>query len=418
MVKRNPNIAKLNAGYLFPEIHRRRMAFLKKNPDAKIISLGIGDTTEAISPHIANGLMQFSKDLGTPSGYSGYGAEQGNLELRQKIRERFYNLAVDTDEIFISDGAKCDIGRLQTLFGNHCKMSVQDPSYPAYVDTGVISGQTGFYNIDLNQYEGIEYLKCTPENHFFPKSLKPTDLIYFCSPNNPTGAVATKEQLQKLVDFAKKNRSIIIFDAAYAPYLQDEKLPKSIYEIPGAKEVAIELGSFSKIAGFTGVRLGWSVVPEALEYEDGTKVKKDWNRLISTFFNGASNIAMHGGLAALSDEGFLEMRKMMDFYLENARLIKETLVKLGIEVHGGQIPYIWAKFPNRNSWDVFEYLLEKAHLVCTPGSGFGPAGEGFVRFSAYGKRENIIEACKRLKEHLGFFTREQEKEKTLPTFLK
>lgn len=400
MVKRNPNLAKLNAGYLFPEIHRRRTLFLEKNPSIKLISLGIGDTTEPISSHIADGLMQFSKNLATPTGYSGYGAEQGNQDLRKKIVTHFYPSTITSDEIFISDGAKCDIGRLQTLFGSFCNMSVQDPSYPAYVDTSVITGKTGHYNQEFCQYEGIEYLKCTPENNFFPDSLKKTDLIYFCSPNNPTGAVATKKQLKCLVDFAKENNSIIIFDAAYAPYIQDKDLPKSIYEIEGASQVAIELGSFSKIAGFTGIRLGWCVIPEDLVYEDGTQVKNDWNRLICTFFNGASNIAMHGGLAALSEIGLLEMRNMMDFYLENARIIKETLISLGIEAHGGKIPYIWAKFPGKKSWDVFEYLLQKAHIVCTPGSGFGPSGESFIRFSAYGKRENILEACERLKKYL------------------
>lgn len=400
MVKRNENLAKLNAGYLFPEIYKRKLAFLKKNPDAKIISLGIGDTTEPLSKHITNELVRFSQNLGTVAGYSGYGAEQGLQTLRQKIADRFYHSHISSDEIFISDGAKCDIGRLQTLFGKDVTMSVQDPSYPAYVDTGVIIGQTGNYNSDLNQYEKISYLKCTPENDFFPDLANAvrTDLIYFCSPNNPTGAVATKDQLKELVAFAKKNRSIIIFDAAYALYIRDQNLPKSIYEIEGAKDVAIEIGSFSKIAGFTGVRTGWTVIPKELKYDDGHLVKNDWNRLISTFFNGASNIAMHGAFGALSDEGMDEMRHMMDYYLENARLVRETLQELHITIYGNETPYTWAEFPGQNSWDVFEYLLEKAHILTTPGIGFGPAGNGFIRFSAYGHRENILEACYRLKE--------------------
>lgn len=401
MVKRNINLAKLNAGYLFPEIHKRKIAFLKENPNAKVISLGIGDTTEALSPHITDGLVKFSKGLGTNKGYSGYGQEQGSLELREKISRKIYQEQIKPDEIFISDGAKCDIGRMQTLFGSSATIAVQDPSYPAYVDTSVITGQTGSFDSTTSQYKGISYLTCIPENHFFPdlKEAKRTDLIYFCSPNNPTGATATKEQLKNLISFAKANHSIIIFDAAYSFYIKDSNLPKSIYEIEGAKEVAIEISSFSKIAGFTGVRLGWSVIPEELKYDDGTSIKNDWNRLISTFFNGASNIAMNGGIAALSDEGMQEMTQMIDYYLENAHLIRKTLNEVGIVTYGQNSPYVWAKFPNQNSWDVFTHLLEKLHLVSTPGSGFGPAGNEFIRFSAYGHRDTIIEACARLRNN-------------------
>lgn len=398
MVKRNENLAKLKSGYLFPEINRRKKAFLEKNPGVNIISLGIGDTTEPISPFITNSLTQFAKGLGTPSGYSGYGDEQGSIAFREKIADKIYNFAVTPDEIFISDGAKCDIGRLQTLFGSSATVAVQDPSYPAYVDTSVITGKTDGYDETFKQYKGITYLKCTPDNNFFPdlENTNKTDLIYFCSPNNPTGAVASKEQLEKLVLFAKKNGSIIIFDAAYSLYIRDHNLPRSIYEIPGAKDVAIEINSFSKIAGFTGVRLGWSVIPESLKYEDGTSVRNDWNRLISTFFNGASNLAVAGGMAALTDIGMQEMNEMMDYYLENARIIRNTLKELDLQTYGQDTPYIWTKFEGQNSWDVFEYLLENAHIVCTPGSGFGPGGEGFVRFSAYGHRDNVLEACNRL----------------------
>jgi LL-diaminopimelate aminotransferase len=398
MVKRNENLAKLKGGYLFPEINRRKKAFLDKNPNVKIISLGVGDTTEPISKTVTEALQTFAKGLGTKDGYSGYGFEQGSLGIREKIADKIYNHRIKPDEIFISDGAKCDIGRIQTLFGKDTTMAVQDPSYPAYVDTSVIIGQTKEYDNDLNQYRGITYLKCTPENNFFPelsKELK-TDLIYFCSPNNPTGAIATKSQLVELVSFAKANHSIIVYDAAYALYIKDTNLPKSIYEIPGAKEVAIEISSFSKIAGFTGVRLGWSVIPEELIFDDGSSVKNDWNRLISTFFNGASNIAVAGGMAALTDTGIKEMHETINYYLENASIIRNTLKELNIEIYGQDSPYIWAKFPGQNSWDVFEHLLENAHIICTPGSGFGPGGEGFIRFSAYGHRENIQEACKRL----------------------
>lgn len=400
MVKRNENIAKLQGGYLFPEIHRRKMAFLKEHPEAKIISLGIGDTTEPLSQHITTGLNSFVKGLGTLDGYAGYSAEQGSLLLRERIADKIYHSHITPEEIFISDGAKCDIGRLQILFGPHVTIAVQDPSYPAYVDTSVITGQTGIYQKDHSQYAGITYLKCTPENDFFPdlQNYPRTDLIYFCSPNNPTGATATKEQLKNLVNFAKHNRSILIFDAAYAFYIKDPHLPKSIYEIEGAKEVAIEINSFSKNAGFTGVRLGWCVIPEELKYEDGQSVKHDWNRLISTFFNGASNIAVHGGTTALSDQGIHEMTQMVDFYLENANLIRKTLKKKGIATYGQHSPYVWAKFPGQNSWDTFNYFLEKLHILSTPGLGFGPAGNEFIRFSAYGHRPAILEACDRLKK--------------------
>jgi len=400
MVTRNANLGKLKSGYLFPEMNRRKKAFLEKNPDANIISLGIGDTTEPLFPFITESIAQFAKGLGTKSGYSGYGFEQGSLIFREKIAEKIYNFNIEPDEIFVSDGAKCDIGRLQTLFGSSVTVAVQDPSYPAYVDTSVITGKTADFDDSLNQYKGITYLKCTPENNFFPdlSNTARTDLIYFCSPNNPTGAVATKKQLAELVAFAKQNKSIIIFDAAYSLYIKDKNLPRSIYEISGAKDVAIEINSFSKIAGFTGVRLGWCVIPENLCYEDGSSVKNDWNRLISTFFNGASNLAVAGGMAALSEKGWQEMHEMMDFYLENAKIISKTLNELNLITYSAETPYIWTKFENQNSWDVFEYLLEKAHIMCTPGSGFGPGGEGFIRFSAYGNRENILEACERLKK--------------------
>ena len=246
-------------------------------------------------------------------------------------------------------------------------------------------------------------MSCQPENNFFPDlaNLPPTDLVYFCSPNNPTGAAATKEQLKQLIDFAKKNRSIIIFDAAYAAFIKDDNLPKSIFEVEGAKEVALEINSFSKMVGFTGVRLGWTIVPEDLKFDDGTPVINDWKRIMSTLFNGSSNIVQHGGLAALDDEGLKEMEQTVDFYLGNARIIKNALNDIGIKTYGGDnSPYIWAQFPSKNSWDVFTDILEKAHVVTTPGSGFGPAGDNFIRFSAFGHREDIEEAVKRLKENL------------------
>lgn len=389
MIKRNPNLAKLKSGYLFPEINKRKQEFLAENSTAKLISFGIGDTTQPIPSSIANALSEAGKKLGTVEGYTGYGPEQGYANLREQIAKKIYRDLVKPSEIFISDGAKCDIGRLQMLFGPQISIAIQDPAYPVYVDGSIMQG-----------IDQIIYMPCKPENHFFPdlENTPRTDLIYFCSPNNPTGAAATKEQLEKLVKFAKANKSIIIFDAAYANYIQDPKLPKSIFEIDGAAEVAIETSSFSKIAGFTGVRLGWTVVPDKLKYEDGSQVKNDWNRLISTLFNGASNIAQHGGLAVLEPNGLIEIEKLTHYYLKNAQHIKSTLESQGLTVYGGtNAPYLWVQFKGRKSWDVFQELMQSYHIVTTPGSGFGPSGEGFIRFTAFGDHKQVVLACERLK---------------------
>lgn len=397
MVKRNAHLAKLEKGYLFPEINKRKNQFLKENPTANIISLGIGDTTKPLSEEIVDHIKHFAISLSTKEGYSGYGPEQGQPELRKKIAETFYNGKISPDEIFISDGAKCDIGRLQVMFGPDVTIAVQDPTYPVYVDTGVILGQTGTYHKEKNHYSGITYMKCAPENDFFPdlETLARTDLIYFCSPNNPTGSVATKDQLTQLVQFAKKNHSIIIFDAAYSEFIQDKALPKSIYEIEGAKEVAIEVNSFSKMAGFTGLRLGWSVVPDALLFEDGFSVKKDWDRMNSTFFNGASNIVQKSGLKVLELKNEA-IDPMVHYYMENASLIRSLFLKFKFPVYGGiHAPFIWVKF-QKKSWDAFDELLNQAHVVTTPGAGFGPQGENFLRFSSFGQRDKVIEAIERL----------------------
>ncbi|CAI6000409.1 unnamed protein product [Closterium sp. NIES-65] len=474
-VKRNHNIGKLQAGYLFPEIARRRRAHLEKHPDAKIISLGIGDTTEPIPDVITAAMAKRAQGLSTPAGYSGYGAEQGEQALRAAICATWYSkLGITEDEVFVSDGAKCDIARLQMMFGADVTMACQDPSYPAYVDTSVMMGQTGLYVPETQQFGNVTYLRCTPENDFFPDlaSAPRTDIIFFCSPNNPTGRAASRQQLQQLVDFARTNGSIIVYDCAYAIYIEDDS-PKSIYEIPGADEVAIETGSFSKYAGFTGVRLGWwplkqarspsmlaspgfvsagpwsqqrcatqtaiqcartltlplfslqppllspqvaietgsfskyagftgvrlgwSVVPAALRYADGHPVRADFNRVTCTCFNGASNVSQAGGLACLSPEGLEAMASLVSFYKENAAILKSTFQSLGFETHGGDnAPYVWVRFPGRSSWDVFAEILEKADIVTTPGSGFGPGGEGFVRASAFGNRANIEEAARRI----------------------
>lgn len=399
-VSRNPNFSKLQAGYLFPEIGRRRNAYLSENPDASIISLGVGDTTMPIPSHICSGLSDGASRLSTKEGYTGYGPEQGVQELREKISQVLYGGSVSANEIFVSDGAKCDISRLQQVFGSAVTIAVQDPSYPVYVDTSVMLGQTGDYNQSTSQFDGIEYMKCDASNGFFPdlSSVKRTDLIFFCSPNNPTGAAATKEQLSELVRFAKKNGSIIVFDAAYAPFINNPSIPTSIFEIEGSREVAIEVNSFSKYAGFTGVRLGWVVVPSELVFSDGFPVRNDFDRVMSTCFNGASNISQSGGLACLDPDGRKEIQGLIDYYLGNAKLLRDTMSDLGYEVFGGtDAPYIWVRFPGRKSWDVFSEILQKAQVVTIPGAGFGPGGEGYLRLSAFAPREACKEACERLR---------------------
>ncbi|XP_021903811.1 LL-diaminopimelate aminotransferase, chloroplastic [Carica papaya] len=400
-VSRNANMAKLQAGYLFPEIARRRAAHMLKYPDAQVISLGIGDTTEPIPQVITSAMAKRAHALSTIEGYSGYGAEQGEKPLRAAIAKTFYgDLGIEEDDIFVSDGAKCDISRLQVVFGSNVTMAVQDPSYPAYVDSSVIMGQTEHFQKEFEKYQNIEYMRCNPENGFFPdlSTTGRTDIIFFCSPNNPTGSCATREQLTQLVQFAKNNGSIIVYDSAYAMYISDDN-PRSIFEIPGAKEVAIETSSFSKYAGFTGVRLGWTVVPKQLLFSNGFPVAKDFNRIVCTCFNGSSNIAQAGGLACLSPEGLEAMLEVIGFYKENTKIIVDTFTSLGFNVYGGKnAPYVWVHFPGQSSWDVFSQILEKTHVVTTPGSGFGPGGEGFIRVSAFGHRDNILEACKRFKQ--------------------
>ncbi len=406
MIERNPHIANLTSGYLFPEISKRRAAFAKEHPEASIISLGIGNTTEPLTPHVVKGLSGEVQALSTPDGYNGYGDETGNTRLREAIASVLYKGMVSADEVFISDGAKCDIGRIQYLFGSKVAVAVQDPAYPVYVDGSVMVGAAGAAKADGSGYEGIVYMPCTAENGFFPDldQVPEHALIYFCSPNNPTGAVATREQLGALVAEARRKGSIIIFDSAYSAFIRDPELPLSIFEIPGARECAIEINSFSKPIGFTGVRLGWSVVPKELCYADGSPVIRDWTRLMTTIFNGASNIAQMGGLASLQGEGVRETRELTDYYLANAALIRKTLTgpnfkAAGVEVFGGDnAPYVWVRFPGRKSWDVFDQILNTCHVVTTPGAGFGPAGESFIRFSAFGHRASVEEACRRLSE--------------------
>ncbi|CAN6296150.1 unnamed protein product [Urochloa humidicola] len=406
-VLRNPNMEKLQKGYLFPEISMKHEAHMKKYPDAKVISLGIGDTTEPIPSIITSAMAEYALALSTPEGYQGYGPEQGQMNLRKVVAEKMYpNMGIKESEVFISDGAQCDIARLQTLFGPNVSIAVQDPTFPGYVDNGVIVGQTGAAD-ETGKYAGIAYMHCAPENNFFPdlSRVPRTDIIFFCSPNNPTGHAASASQLRDLVDFARRNGSIIVFDTAYAWYLSessDGSKPRSIYEVPGAREVAIEISSFSKFAGFTGVRLGWAVVPAELRYADGSPVARDFDRVVCTCFNGASSVAQAGGVACLSsEEGRDAVRRVVAVYKENARVLVDTFASLGKEVYGGEdSPYVWVRFPGRRSWDVFAEILEKTHVITVPGSGFGPGGEGFVRVSAFNSRERVLEAAVRLRKFL------------------
>lgn len=400
-MNRNKNFFALAASYLFPEVAKRRRDYQATHPDVNVISLGVGNTTEPLPESIARKMADFSIGLSTAEGYSGYGADYGDMDLRDLVAKTFYNKtalkgaeAIAGDEIFISDGAKCDIARLQTLFGGDVNVAVQDPSYPVYVDGSIIAGAG----------ERIQYLPSTAENRFFPdpKAIKPNSLIYICSPNNPTGATATKEQLSNLVDHANKNKSIIIFDAAYSGFIRDESLPKSIFEIPGARTCAIEVQSLSKPAGFTGVRLGWSVVPKDLTYSTGESVNKDWARVQTTLFNCASNIAQRGGVAALTDEGLAAMKSIIDYYLYNGEMIKKALSGNNWKdlidkiFYTGNSPYLWVHFRTLKSWDAFDLLLNRYNIVTTPGRGFGPCGEGYLRFSSFGHRADIEQACERL----------------------
>lgn len=401
----NPNYDKLGGGYLFPQIAERTQAFSEANPDAKIMKLGIGNTTEKLVPSIIEALHDSVDNLAHNETYTGYGDEQGHSVLRSLIAEQYAErgIQIEPSEIFVSDGAKPDSANIQSIFGKGI-VAVQCPSYPVYVDTNVIDGRTGEFDEETGQYEGIVYMPCTAENDFFPEV--PTgkvDIIYLCSPNNPTGAAATKEQLQTFVDYARENKAVIIFDAAYAEYISDPTLPKSIYEVPGAKECAVEICSFSKSAGFTGVRLGHTVVPMDLVVEDTEKkqLNTTWNQRQTRFFNGASNISQDGGLAALSEQGLKESQYIIDYYMGNARIIKEGVESLGFTAYGGvNAPYVWMNTKGMKSWDFFDKLLKETHVVGTPGVGFGPNGEGFIRLSAFGHREDIEEAVDSMLKNL------------------
>lgn len=405
MARINKNYKRLVANYLFTEVARRTHLFLLAHPDVKLHKLGIGSTTEPIPPSILAGLRFGVEKLGKRETYRGYGNEGGDIRLRQNIADWYAerDLSFDASEIFISDGAKTDLANIQNLFSKENVVAVQDPVYPVYVDSNVIAGRSGIYK--NGQYKKIVYLPCNEENNFIPLLPKGhVDLIYLCSPNNPTAAVMKKEDLKKFIAYARSHKAVIIFDGAYSSFIQDPDLPRSIYEISGAKQCAIEINSFSKSAGFTGVRLGWTIVPRELLVE-GTRegeLTAMWQRRQSTLFNGVSNIVQEGGLALLTRQGRKDCQKLVAYYMQNAKLIKTALVALGFTVYGGDnAPYIWVKNPRgMTSWEFFDFLLEKAHIITTPGSGFGSNGEGFIRISAFGHREDIKDAIKSMQKEL------------------
>jgi LL-diaminopimelate aminotransferase len=407
MARTNQHYDKLAAGYLFPEIARRTKAFAEQNPAVEILRLGIGDTTVPLPEVIVRGLHAGADKLASWDTYTGYGDYEGEPFMRQAVVDQYRELGVDLglDEVFVSDGAKSDSANLQTIFSTDSVVAIQDPAYPVYVDSNVMAGRTGAWDAKRQQFDGLVYMPCTESNDFFPDVPEgKVDLVYLCSPNNPTGAVATKAQLAGFVAYAERVRAVILFDAAYSSFVSDPSLPRSIYEIPGAKRCAIEINSFSKSAGFTGVRLGWSVVPKELTLEDATpgKLNRLWYRRQSTFFNGPSNVVQAGGAAALSPEGRRQCRAMVSYYRENARIIREGLRNVGLTCYGGEnAPYIWMKTPKgMPSWECFDLLLRTAHVVTTPGSGFGPSGEGFLRLSAFGRREATERAVASIRAHI------------------
>lgn len=404
VVKINENYLKLKSSYLFVEVARREQEFVKNNPDADIIKMGIGDVTKPLAPAVIDAFRKAVDEMEDGETFRGYGPEQGYEFLAEAIVEDYkkYGVLLDTSEVFISDGAKCDTGNIQEIFGTDNKIAVTDPVYTVYVDTNVMAGRTGEM-ADDGMYEGLTYLKCNAENDFIPELPdESVDIIYLCYPNNPTGTTLTKDQLKVFVDYAKENKSLILFDAAYEAFINEDNVPHSIFEIEGAKEVAIEFKSFSKTAGFTGTRCAYTVVPKQLKgyAADGEEVEINplWNRRQTTKFNGASYPVQRAAEATYSGEGQKQIREVIDYYMENAKIIRESLTDIGLEVYGGiSSPYIWVKTPkNMDSWDFFDILLNDANVVGTPGSGFGPNGEGYLRLTAFNTLENTKEAMDRI----------------------
>lgn len=406
MIRINEHYLKLQSSYLFAEIKKRMRDFQEMHPDQEMIRLGIGDVTRGLPPACVQAMQQAVSEMADDATFRGYGPEQGYEFLREKIaRHDFQDRGADiaADEIFISDGAKCDSGNFQELLARDAVVALPDPVYPVYLDTNIMAGRTGEY---VNgRYQGVVYLDCTKENRFVPGLPdQPVDIIYLCFPNNPTGASIDKQGLGKWVDFARKNKALILFDAAYEIFIQDESLPHSIFEIEGAREVAVEFRSFSKTAGFTGTRCAYTVVPkDCMAYTSGSKpvsLHDLWFRRQSTKFNGVSYPVQRAAEAVYSPAGQDQVREFAQFYLANAKLIRRSLQEMGFDCVGGiHSPYIWID-GQRDAWEFFDLLLNKAGVVCTPGVGFGRCGQGYIRLSAFNSRENVEKAVERIRKAL------------------
>lgn len=407
MAQINENYLKLQAGYLFPEIGRRVNQYIKTHPGKDIIRMGIGDVTRPLVPSVIRAFHEGVEEMADIKTFKGYGPEQGYEFLRQLITKHEYearNVNIDADEIFISDGTKCDTGNIQEIFGADNRIAIPDPVYPVYVDTNVMAGRTGSIQ-ENGHFEGIMYLPCAESGGFIPETPnEKADIIYLCFPNNPTGTVATRSQLKKWVDYALENKSVILFDAAYEAYISEKDIPHSIYEIEGARKVAIEFRSFSKKAGFTGTRCAYTVIPKELmtfnSKGEARTLHTLWYRRHTTKFNGVSYPVQKAAAAVYSDQGKKEVQEVIDYYMENASVMRHNLLEAGYKVFGGiNAPYIWCKAGNHiKSWDLFDKLLHEANVVGTPGSGFGPSGEGYFRFSAFASREHVVEAMERIRK--------------------
>lgn len=407
MIKINENFLELQESYLFATIAKKVAEYSKENPDKKIIKLGIGDVTRPIPDAVLEAMHKAVDEQAHTETFRGYGPEQGYDFLREKIKEYDYKtrgVDIDISEIFVSDGAKCDCGNIVDIFAKDNKVAITDPVYPVYLDTNVMAGRSGKYDKELGKYKNIVYIPATSENNFVPQLPKEkVDMIYLCYPNNPTGTTLTKEQLAEWVKYAKENKAIILFDAAYEAFISDEDVPHTIYEIEGAKEVAIEFRSYSKTAGFTGIRCAYIVIPKELKgyTESGEEVElnKLWNRRHCTKFNGVSYVTQRAAEAIYTEEGKRQVRENINYYKENAKIIKQGLEEAGYTVYGGtNSPYVWLKLPDgMKSWDFFDKLLSEANVVGTPGVGFGPSGEGYFRLTGFGTKENTKEAIERMK---------------------
>ena len=405
MVLVNENYLKLKAGYLFPEISKRVSLHTQKKSSENIIKLGIGDVTEPLPKACVKAMNNALKEMETHAGFKGYGPEQGYIWLREKIANNEFlskGCEINPEEIFISDGSKCDSSNILDILGKDNSIAVTDPVYPVYVDSNVMTGRTG-NPLEEGGYEGLTYLPINEDNGFKPEiPQQKVDIIYLCFPNNPTGATVSRKELKRWVDYAIQNNSLIFFDAAYEAFIQDEDIPHSIYEIEGAKSCAIEFRSFSKNAGFTGVRCAYTVIPKTLSGKNlnGEKIQlwSLWNRRQSTKFNGVSYVVQKGAEAIYTKEGKEEVKHLIDFYMNNASIMREELQSSGFTVFGGtNAPYVWMKVPETmSSWDFFDYLLDKANIVGTPGSGFGKAGEGYFRLSAFNSLDNVVDAMNRI----------------------